>query len=183
MKKFVKFSLVIGLCLFTLLGSIDAASTKSRSKKKVAKEIKEVNICAYERRDAPIFCYCVSHQQRNATDVNCVVFNNFEVDDPVWPHFASQTQLEKLTFTVKQGGTFTYVPSQALKQLKNLQVVTVEYAKILEIAEHAFSNLSSITEINLSRNMIVVLRKYAFENMKNVSLINLDENRIAEVNR
>ena len=67
--------------------------------------------------------------------------------------------------------------------MKNLQVLTIEYAKLYEIVEHAFSNITTVSEIHLSRNSIVVLRKYAFENMKSVSLINLDENHIVEVNR
>lgn len=183
MKTSTRVYLVIQLCMFILLSLSHGASAKSRSKKKTTKEVKEVNICDLERRDAPIYCYCVNHHMKNSTDANCVVFNKFDIDDPIWSHFASQQSIDKLTFTVKHSGSFTYVPTQAFKQLKNLQVVTVQYAKIHEIVEHAFSNMSSIVEINLSRNMIFVLKKFAFENMKNLSIVNLDENRIAEVNR
>ncbi|XP_023290210.1 connectin [Orussus abietinus] len=159
-----------------------SASTRSRSKKKT-KETKEINICDLERRETSVFCYCNNIQPRNATDANCWIFDRFEVDNPIWGHFTSQLYLEKLTFTVRQDGSITYVPTAVLKQLKNLHSVTFQYASIPELAERSFSNLSSISEINLSRNMIVVLRKFAFENMKNLTMVNLDENRIVEVNR
>ncbi|KAG7197373.1 hypothetical protein KM043_018480 [Ampulex compressa] len=169
------------LCL--LLSSGMAASTRSRGKKKVAKEAKEVNICDIEGETAPVYCYCDNSVIRNATDANCWVLSAFELDDPMWSYFTSQIYLQKLAFNVKPTGSLEYIPIQTLRQLKYLRTVIIQYAKIDKLVEHAFSNLSSISVINVSRNKIVVLRKYAFENMRNLTMINLDENRIAEINR
>ncbi|KAL2712238.1 connectin-like [Vespula squamosa] len=175
---------LLRVCFFALLiVSTLAATTRSRGKKKVAKETKEVNVCDIEGRQAPVYCYCDNNGLRNASDVNCLVLNRFKVDDPMWSYFVSQIYLTKLSLTVRASGTLDYVPTDVLRQLKNLKTVVFQYAKIEELAERSFSNLSSIVEINLSRNMIVVLKKYAFENIKELIAINLDDNRIAEINR
>lgn len=160
-----------------------SASTRSRGRKKLAKETKEMNVCDIEGQQTPIFCYCDSNVIRNATYANCVVMSPFNLNDPIWNYFTSQIYLQKLMFNVKAEGSLLYIPTQVLRQLKNLQKVTFQYAKIGELAEYAFSNLSTITEINLSRNFISTLRKHAFQNMKNLTVINLDQNRITEINR
>lgn len=166
-----------------LIVSTLAATTRSRGKKKVAKETKEVNICDIEGRQAPVYCYCDNNGLRNATDANCLVLNRFKVDDTMWSYFVSQIYLTKLALTVRASGTLDYIPTDVLRQLKHLKIVVFQYAKIEELAERSFSNLSSIVEINLSRNMIVVLKKHAFENVKELNVINLDDNRISEINR
>ncbi|XP_035730290.1 connectin-like, partial [Vespa mandarinia] len=176
--------ILLRVCLFGLLiVSSLAATSRSRGKKKVAKETKEINICDIEGRQAPVYCYCDNNGLRNATDANCLVLNRFKVDDPMWSYFISQIYLTKLALTVRASGTLDYIPTDVLRQLKNLKIVTFQYAKIEELGERSFSNLSSITDINLSRNMIVVLKKYAFENIKELNVVNLDDNRIAEINR
>lgn len=142
-----------------------------------------MNVCDIEGQQTPIFCYCDSNVIRNATYANCVVMSPFNLNDPIWNYFTSQIYLQKLMFNVKAEGSLLYIPTQVLRQLKNLQKVTFQYAKIGELAEYAFSNLSTITEINLSRNFISTLRKHAFQNMKNLTVINLDQNRITEINR
>ncbi|XP_076683284.1 leucine rich repeat protein connectin [Andrena cerasifolii] len=182
MRQSPWISVLLQCLLFgTLLSSSLSASTRSRGKKKVAKETKEMNICDIEGQQAPIYCYC--DNSRNATDANCLVLSPFNLNDPTWNYFSSQLYLEKLTLKVKAVDSLQYIPTQVLRQLKHLQKVTLQYAKIGELAEYAFANLSTISEINLSRNFISLLRMHAFENMKNLSVINLDENRITEINR
>lgn len=158
-------------------------ATRTRNLKKITKDSKEINVCDLEQHGSPIYCFCDRPQIRNATDVNCLIFDKFDVNDQVWNHFTSQIYMEKLTFKVKSGVSFTYVPTNVLKQLKNLQVVNFQYTTIDVLTEHAFSNHSSIAEIHLNLNAIVSLRKYSFENMRNLSLINLDGNQLTEINR
>ncbi|XP_076238506.1 leucine rich repeat protein connectin [Calliopsis andreniformis] len=184
MRQIPWISIALQLLLLTsLFSSSLSASTRSRGKKKVAKETKEINICNIESQQAPIFCYCDSNEIRNATTAKCLVLNSFNLNDPTWNYFSSQIYLQELIFHVKTSNGLQYIPTQVLRQLKNLQKFTMQYAMIRELAEYAFSNLSTITEINLSRNFLVTLRMHAFENMKNLSLIDLDENRISEINR
>ena len=80
-------------------------------------------------------------------------------------------------------GNFTYVPSQTLKKMKNLQVMTLFNTGLNEIGKNAFLNGPNNSEINLSRQSISVLTNYMFKNMENVTLLNLSENNITEVNR
>lgn len=184
MRHFLYNPLILKVLLMTILfASSGLAVSKSRGKKKIVKETKELNICDIQSQQAPMYCYCNNVGLQNASDVNCWVLSKFERDDPMWGYFTSQIHLEKLTFTVRQIGSLDYVPSQLLHQLKNLRVIVFQYGSLHELAERAFSNLNSVAEINLSRNMIVVVRKYAFENMRNLSVINLDDNRISEINR
>ncbi|XP_003700119.1 leucine rich repeat protein connectin [Megachile rotundata] len=160
-----------------------SASTRSRGKKKFAKETKEPNICAIEGRQAPIFCYCDNKAIKNATDATCLVLSPFSTNDPTWNYFSSQIYLQKLKFIVRAPNWLDYIPVQVFRQLKNLHVITFQDANIEELTEYAFSNLPTIGEINLSKNSIATLRMHAFENMKNLSVINLDENEITEINR
>ncbi|CAK9833827.1 Con [Anthophora retusa] len=172
------------LLLFTsAISSSMSASTKSRGKKKVAKETKEVNICDMEQKQDPLYCYCDNKTIRNATESTCLVLNPFGSNDPIWNYFSSQLYLQKLKFVVRTPNGLEYIPVQLLRQLKNLQKITFHDASIDELPKYAFSNLTTITEIDLSRNSISTLRAHAFENMKNLTAIYLNENRITEINR
>ncbi|KZC13567.1 PREDICTED: connectin-like [Dufourea novaeangliae] len=171
------------LLLTTLLSPCLSASTRSRGKKKLSKETKEVNICDIEGQQVPIYCYCDNNAIKNASHAKCLVLNPINLNDPTWDYFSSQNHLRELTFNVQMMNSLEYIPTQLLRQLKNLQKIAFQYAKIDELAEYAFSNLSTITEINLNRNSILALRMHAFENMRNLSIINLNENRITEINR
>ncbi|XP_003397934.1 connectin isoform X2 [Bombus terrestris] len=160
-----------------------AASTRIRSRKKPVKETKEVNICAIRGVQAPMYCYCDNNAIRNATEATCVVLSRFSINDPTWNYFVSQIFLQKLKIVVRTPNGLEYIPVQLLKQLKNLQKITLQDANIDELKESAFSNLPTITEIDLSANSISTLRTHAFENMKNLIVIFLNSNRITEINR
>lgn len=184
MRQFLYNTLILKLLLLTILfASSGLAVSKTRGKKKIVKETKEMNICDVQSQQAPIYCYCNNVGLQNASDVNCWVLSKFDRGDPMWAYFKSQIHLEKLTFTVHQIGSLDYVPSDLLRQLKNLRVIVFKYGWLHEIHEGTFSNLNDVAEINLSRNMIVLLHKYAFQNMGNLTVINLDDNRISEINR
>lgn len=182
MKRLSRLFLQI-LFLVSIAASSLSASTRSRGKKKVAKEVKDANICEIKGMQAPMYCYCNSNELRNATDATCVILNPFTNSDPTWNNFDSQIYLQKLKFVVRTPNGLDYIPVQLLTLLKNLQIITIQDASINEIAEYAFSNLPIITDINLSRNSISTLRMHAFEDMKNLTIVYLSENRITEINR
>ncbi|XP_043251281.1 connectin [Colletes gigas] len=171
------------LLLTSLLSSSRSASTRSRGKKKVAKETKEVNICEIEDPHVPIYCYCNDNVVRNATEAKCLVLSSLDPNDPSWDYFDSQIYLQELTFNVKMLDSLDYIPTQLLRQLKNLQKITFHYAKIAELPDYVFSNLSTITDIDLNKNSITALKTHAFENMKSLRVVSLNENRITEINR
>ena len=87
------------------------------------------------------------------------------------------------TLKSPNNGNFTYVPSQTLTKITNLQVMTLFNTGLNEIGENAFSNGTNNSEINISRQSISVLTNYTLKNMENVSFLNLSENNITEVNR
>ena len=171
------------LLLGSMLHSSLSVSTRSRGKKKVAKETKEVNICAIEGIQAPMYCYCDNSTIRNATDATCLVLSPFSNNDPTWNYFTSQIYLQRLKFVVRTPNGLEYIPVQLLRQLKNLQKITLQDASIEELKEGAFFNLPTIAEIDLNTNLITSLRTRAFENMRNLSAIFLNANRITEINR
>ncbi|XP_076299640.1 leucine rich repeat protein connectin [Lasioglossum baleicum] len=184
MRQLPWISLCFQVLLVTsLLSSSLSAATRSRGKKKIAKETKEVNICNIEGQQVPILCLCDSNLIRNATTAKCVILKSINLTDSTWDYFASQIYLQELTFNVQTMNSLEYIPTQLLRQLKNLQKIAFQYAKIDQLAEYAFSNLSTIMEINVNRSSISTLKKHAFENMKNLAVVNLNENRIAEINR
>ncbi|XP_078042855.1 leucine rich repeat protein connectin [Augochlora pura] len=167
----------------SLLSSSLSASTRSRGKKKTGKETKDVNICNLDGQDMPIVCLCDSTLMKNATAAKCMIMKPTNLTDPTWDYFTSQIYLQELTFIVRTENSLEYIPTQLLRQLKNLRKIAFLYARIDQLAEYAFSNLSTITEIKVNRSSIATLGSHAFENMKNLSVINLNENRIAEINR
>lgn len=171
------------LLVIIMVCSSHAVSVKTRAKKKMSsKEMpKQVNICEIEGQQAPIYCYCYNGRE-NATSADCWVLSRFERINPIWDSFKQQNHLQKLTFTVRQVDSLDYVPTQVLRDLKNLRTVVIQYARLTDLPERIFSNLT-VSEINLIRNAIETLHKYAFENMPNLTLINLEENRITEINR
>ncbi|XP_066582824.1 connectin-like [Prorops nasuta] len=166
--------LTISLGTFVL-----AATTRSRGKKKT----NDINICDIEKTHSPIYCHCNNIELLNATDVTCLVLSKFEESDVMWNYFKSQMYLRKLSFVVRGTGSLDYIPGQALKQFKNIEVLTIQDSKIHELKEHAFYILPTLSEINLSKNMIFTLKRYAFDSVKNLTVINLDENHIAEIHR
>lgn len=183
MRQFLYNSFILELLLLTILfASSGLAMSKTRDKKKNIKETKEVNICDILGQQAPIYCYC-NDGLHNSSVVSCLVLSKFERSDPMWNYFKSQTQLEKLTFTVRQLDSLDYVPDHLLQNLKNLRIIVFQHGKFHKLASYTFSNLNSIVEINLSGNMIVELSNYTFETMQNLTFINLDYNRIFEIIR
>ena len=183
MHQFLYNFFILELLLLTILfASSGLAMSKTRDKKKNIKETKEVNICDILGQQAPIYCYC-NDGLHNSSVVSCLVLSKFERTDPMWNYFKSQTQLEKLTFTVRQLDSLDYVPDHLLRNLKNLRIIVFQHGKFHKLASYTFSNLSSIVEINLSGNMIVELSNYTFETMQNLTFINLDYNRIFEIIR
>ncbi|XP_011065073.1 PREDICTED: connectin [Acromyrmex echinatior] len=183
MRQFLYNSFILELLLLTILfASSGLAMSKTRDKKKNIKETKEVNICDILGQQAPIYCYC-NDGLHNSSVVSCLVLSKFERTNPMWNYFKSQTQLEKLTFTVRQLDSLDYVPDHLLQNLKNLRIIVFQHGKFHKLASYTFSNLNSIVEINLSGNMIVELSNYTFEAMQNLTFINLDYNRIFEIIR
>lgn len=159
------------------------ASTRVRARKKTAKDMKEVNICAIKGVQAPMYCYCDNNTIRNATEATCVVLSRFSINDPTWNYFVSQIFLQKLKIVVRTPNGLEYIPIQLLRQLKNLQKITLQDASIDELKESTFSNFPTIIEIDLSMNSISTLGTHAFENMRNLMAIFLNSNRITEINR
>lgn len=184
----MKTALVVSLVMLSLALHIDSALTKAKARrikapKDSSRELKEINVCDIEQEDTPLYCYCNDNKLADAEDANCLIFNRLELSNPIWAHFNSQMYIRKLSFVVRNDGSFTYIPTAVLRQLKSLNVISFQHAKLDAIESQAFSALPSISTINLSKNNINTLKWHAFESLRNLTVLNLDENSITELSR
>jgi hypothetical protein len=178
--------LILIIFLFNLTTSFsESVIVKNRNRKKVSKdtEVKDINVCDIEQADSPLYCYCNDNKLASAEDANCLIFNKLELQDPIWTHFNSQIYIKKLSFVVRSDGSITYVPTAVLRQLKNLNTVSFQHAKLDAIESQSFAGLPTVSTINLNKNSVGMLKWHAFEGLRNLTVLNLDENFISELSR
>uniref|UniRef100_A0ABD2WXZ5 Connectin n=1 Tax=Trichogramma kaykai TaxID=54128 RepID=A0ABD2WXZ5_9HYME len=178
--------LLLGILLLCCSFSLtESAITKQRSRKKPSKDQqhRDLNVCDFEQTDSPLFCYCNDNKLDSAEDANCLIFKKLELSDPIWAHFNSQLYIHKLSFIVRSEGEISYIPTAVLRQLKHLNTVSFQHAKLEAIESQSFGTLPSLSTIILNKNNIQWLKWHAFENLRNLTLLNLDENDISELSR
>ncbi|XP_058797534.1 connectin isoform X2 [Phymastichus coffea] len=177
--------ILLSALLLSVATSIGESATMKnrRGKKPTKQEQKDINVCDIEQADSPFYCYCNDNKLASAEEANCLIFNRFELSDPIWAHFNSQMYIRKLNFVVKNDGTITYIPTAVLRQLKTLNTVSFQHAKFDAIESQAFSSLPTVATINLAKNSINMLKWHAFESLANLTILNLDENYISELSR
>ncbi|CAB0038369.1 unnamed protein product [Trichogramma brassicae] len=180
--RILLLGLLLLYCSFSLT---ESAITKQRSRKKPSKDQqhRDLNVCDFEQTDSPLFCYCNDNKLDSAEDANCLIFKKLELSDPIWAHFNSQLYIHRLSFIVRSEGEISYIPTAVLRQLKHLNTVSFQHAKLEAIESQSFGTLPSLSTIILNKNNIQLLKWHAFENLRNLTLLNLDENDISELSR
>lgn len=141
------------------------------------------NVCDIENSSHAVQCYCNNIEYQQASDSNCWILSEVHLNDIIWDHFISQSNIEQLKFNIRPYVNLNFVPSRALLHLKRLREFSIQYANIIELPAYTFANLSSLQEILMPRNQIIDLRPHAFFNLQNLMSVTLDENRIAELHR
>ncbi|XP_060804338.1 connectin-like [Amyelois transitella] len=141
-----------------------------------------INVCDISDRRAKVHCYCDSNKQKSATTADCWVFSGgITEDDPIWPSFSSQPQIEHLMFNVRSDDALTFVPAKAIVRLDRLKHVSIQFGTIRRIAPYAFTNSSSIRQIILKSNKITTLERHSFAQMMMLSNLSLEDNQISEL--
>lgn len=143
-----------------------------------------INVCDIEDRRSKVHCYCDSNKPKLATRADCWVFSGgITEEDPIWPNFSSQTEIEHLTFNVRSDDALTFVPAKAIVRLDKLRHLTIQFGTIKRINPYAFTNSSTIRQIVLKSNKISSLDKHSFSQMMMLSNLSLDDNQISELKR
>ncbi|XP_048483117.1 connectin [Plutella xylostella] len=175
--------IVVSLALVTemQINVLAKDNPKRRTKEKTGGFQK--NICDITDRDSKVHCYCENTRElRNATKAECWVFNGgIPRDDVIWQSFASQPNLQSLSFNVRVDGALGYVPNRALQYSQKLRSVNIKYGNIVDVAPYALANLTNLREAILTQNQIENLQQFAFAHLPNVTMISLEDNMIIEI--
>ncbi|CAG9788318.1 unnamed protein product [Diatraea saccharalis] len=143
-----------------------------------------INVCDIKDRRSKVHCYCDSTKPKMATKADCWVFGGgIAEDDPIWPSFSSQSEIEDLMFNVRSDDALTFIPAKAVVRLDNLKYLSIQFASINNIPPYAFTNSSTIKQIVLKVNKITTLEKHSFAQMMMLSNLSLEENSISELRR
>ncbi|XP_063828621.1 connectin-like [Ostrinia nubilalis] len=143
-----------------------------------------INVCDIEDRRSKVHCYCDSNKPKMATKADCWVFaGGITEDDPIWPSFSSQSEIEHLMFNVRSDDALTFIPAKAIVRLDKLKHVSIQFGSIDVIPPYAFTNSSTIKQIVLKSNKITTLEKHSFAQMMMLTNLSLEDNLIAELRR
>ncbi|CAK1543225.1 unnamed protein product [Leptosia nina] len=143
-----------------------------------------INVCDISDRRSKLHCYCDSNKPKLATKVDCWIFSSgITKDDPIWPSFISQPEIERLTFNVRIEDALTFIPAKAIVRLDKLKYISIQLATIKRIPPYAFTNSSTIRQIILKSNKISTLEKHSFSQLMMLSNLSLDDNHICELKR
>ncbi|KPJ17242.1 Connectin [Papilio machaon] len=143
-----------------------------------------INICDIEDRRSKVHCYCDSNKPKMATRADCWVFSGgITEDDPIWPSFTSQAQIEHLMFNVRSDDALTFIPAKAIVRLDKLKDVSIQFGTIKKIPPYAFTNSSTLRQIVLKSNKISHLDKHSFSQLMMLTNLTLDDNQISELKR
>ncbi|XP_041981330.1 connectin-like [Aricia agestis] len=143
-----------------------------------------INVCDIVDRRSKVHCYCDSNKVKMATRADCWIFGGgLTEDDPIWPSFTSQSELEHLMFNVRTDDALSFIPAKAIVRLDKLKHLSIHFGTIKRIIPYAFTNSSTIKQIILKSNKITNLEKHAFSQMMMLSNLSIEDNQISELRR
>ncbi|XP_073945844.1 uncharacterized protein [Choristoneura fumiferana] len=142
------------------------------------------NICDIVDRRSLVHCYCDSTKPKVATRADCWVFTGgITPEDPIWPSFSSQSEIEHLMFNVRSDEALTFIPAKAIVRLERLKHISIQFGTIQSVPPYAFTNSSTIRQISLRSNKISSLERHSFAQMMMLANLSLDDNQITELRR
>lgn len=174
-------AIVLILLLFNaFLSTSTAAHVRANSNRRHEKT--EVNLCSKDV-DMKLACHCsYENGKRTVIETDCFVLSeDFPQSDAAWLSFRQHPNLRHFTLTVHRNGYMSYLPSDVLKNQRELRTITIKYADIREIPMYAFGNLSRLENVTLVRSQIEVLHAHAFEKHDALITLNLEENQIGKI--
>ncbi|KAG6442421.1 connectin [Manduca sexta] len=185
MEQILKYLIIIA-SLMTV--KLTVTESKNDTKPKIDRRYFHVpmfiNICDIEDRRSKVHCYCDNNKAKMAVKADCWVFGGgITEDDPIWPNFSSQSELEHLMFNVRSDDALTFIPAKAIVRLDKLKHLTIQFGAIKRIPPYAFTNSSTLRQIILKSTKITTLDKHSFSQMMMLSNLSLDDNQISELKR
>ncbi|XP_072930644.1 uncharacterized protein [Epargyreus clarus] len=176
------------LIIITSLMTVELTITESKNdtKPKIDRRYYQmpifINVCDIVDRRSKVHCYCDSNKPKLATRADCWIFSGgLTEDDPIWPSFSSQSELEHLMFNVRSDDALTFIPAKAIVRLDRLKHLSIQFGTIEKIPPYAFTNSSTVRQIVLKSNKIANLEKHSFSQLMMLSNISLDDNQISEL--
>ncbi|XP_004928446.1 connectin [Bombyx mori] len=185
MEQVTKYLIIIASVMTVKLTVTESKNdTKPRIDRRYFHVPMFVNICDIEDRRSKVHCYCDNNKPKMATRADCWVFGGgITEDDPIWPNFSSQSELEHLIFNARSDDALTFIPAKAIVRLDKLKHVTIQFGTIKRIPPYAFTNSSTLRQIVLKSTKITKLEKHAFSRLMMLSNLSLDDNQIEELKR
>lgn len=184
MEQLTKYLIIIASLM---TAELTVTESKNETKPKIDRRYYApifINVCDIEDRRSKVHCYCDSNKPKMATKADCWVFSGgITEDDPIWPNFSSQSEIEHLMFNVRSDEALTFIPAKAIVRLDKLKHLSIQFGTITNISSYAFTNSSTIKQIVLKSNKITCLEKHSFAQMMMLSNLSLEDNWIAELRR
>lgn len=185
MEEVTKYFIIIASIMTV---ELTVTESKNDTKPKIDRRYYQmplfINVCDIVDRRSKVHCYCDSNKPKLATRADCWIFGDgLTEDDPIWPSFSSQSELEHLMFNVRTDDALTFIPAKAIVRLDRLKHLSIHFGTIKRIQPYAFTNSSTLRQIVLKSNKITNLDKHAFSQMMMLSNLSLDDNQISELKR
>ncbi|CAK1582595.1 unnamed protein product [Parnassius mnemosyne] len=185
MKQITKYIIIIASVMTV---ELKVTESKNETKPIIDRRYYQVplfiNICDIEDRRSKVHCYCDSNKPKMATRADCWIFSGgLTEEDPIWPSFSSQAQIQHLMFNVRSDDALTFIPAKAIIRLDKLKHLSIQFGTINKIPPYAFTNSSTVRQIVLKSNKITNLEKHSFSQLMMLTNLTLDDNQISELKR
>jgi Leucine rich repeat len=146
--------------------------------------VASVNLCS-KNRDLKLVCHCAPDDSSGrARKAECWIFHTELMrHDPNWLTFHTQTNLEHLRIVIQSIGILKYVPTEAIRLLKQLKVLSIEYGQLEDIQPFALGNLTQLQNVTLANNQIKFVYRNAFANHAALEEIDLKDNAIVDIDQ
>ncbi|CAH2245265.1 connectin-like [Pararge aegeria] len=183
MEEITKYIVIIASLM---TAKLTVTESKNETKPKIDRRHYQmpifINVCDIVDRRSKVHCYCDNNKPKLATRADCWIFGGgLTEDDPIWPSFTSQSEIEHLMFNVRTDDALTFVPAKAIVRLDRLKHLSIQFGTIKTIYPYAFTNSSTIRQLVLKSNKIANLEKHSFAQMMMLSNLSLDDNQISEL--
>lgn len=170
--------------IFVILCIVCTIESRDRTQPRRSEKSKSGGLCAKDI-DMKLHCHCTfDFSKRIVNDVDCLVLHeDLSRSDPAWRAFNTHPHIKHIILAVTRNGFMGYFPTDIIKNQRDLNTITIQYASIREIPDYAFSNLTELHNISLISSKIEIIDQYAFANHLELRAINLEDNQIVSIDR
>lgn len=170
--------------IFVILCIVCTIESRDRTQPRRSEKSKPGGLCAKEI-DMKLHCHCTFDiSKRILNDVDCLVLHeDLPHSDTAWHAFRAHPHIKHMILAVTRNGFMGYFPTDIIKNERDLNTLTIQYANIREIPDFAFSNLTELQNVSLLSSKIEIIDQYAFANHLELRAINMEDNQIVSIDR